>query len=257
MRLSRSLLRSAILLAVSVTAGCDRDVDPVTSPTRVPTAPNELIIARGFVDVSVGSQYGCAIRSGDSSLVCWGDNEFGKATPPTGRYRQVSAGIDHACALRADYYAVCWGSADLGGNSPPTLMFTQVSVGRGYGCGVRGDTQSVACWGSNLYGKATPPTFAFSQVSATEYHTCGVRLVDASAVCWGSNTGNPPPGPYTQLDAGRNFTCAVRGTGIVTCWGVNDVGQSSPPSGTYTQVSSAYTHSCAIRASDRGIVCWV
>jgi len=124
-----------------------------------------MIVPAGYSDVSVGSQYACAIRSGDSTIVCWGDNEFGKSTAPAGKYRQVSVGIDHACAVRVDYIAVCWGDASSGGNAPPTLLFSQVSVGRQYGCGVRLDSRSVACWGSNQFGKTTPPGFPFSQVS--------------------------------------------------------------------------------------------
>jgi len=171
MRFSTSLLRSAIRLAAVVTAGCDRDVDSIAAPAKVPAAPNALILATGFLDVSVGSQYGCAVRSGDSSLVCWGDNEFGKASPPAGKYRQVNAGIDHACALRADYRAVCWGSADLGGNATPTLMFSQVSAGSGNGCGVRFDNRSVVRWGSNQYGKSTPPV----RVGRAPRGHCSVR----------------------------------------------------------------------------------
>lgn len=256
---SRSLLRSAILLAVVVTAGCDAQVDSVTAPAKAPSRPNALIVPMGYSDISVGSQYACAIRSGDSTLVCWGDNEFGKSTAPAGKYRQVSVGIDHTCAVRADYVAACWGDASSGRNALPMVAFSQVSVGRQYGCGVRLDSRSVLCWGSNQYGKATPPPFAFTQISTTEYHACGLGLSDARPICWGSNNAgqiNAPIAPFTQIDAGRNYTCGVRTDGRVICWGVNDVGQSSAPAGSYTQVSAAYSHTCAIRLSDRGIVCW-
>ena len=259
MSFSRSLLRSAILLAVVIAAGCDRDVDSVTAPAKMPSRPNALIVPMGYSDVSVGSQYACAIRAGDSTLVCWGDNEFGKSTPPAGKYTQVSVGIDHACAVRADYRAVCWGDASSGGNAPPTFVFSQVSVGRQYGCGVRLDNRSVVCWGSNQYGKTTPPGFPFSQVSTSEYHACGLGFSDGRVMCWGFNNAgqaNSPTGAFTQIDAGRNYTCAVRSDGRVLCWGVNDVGQSLPLAGAYTQVSAAYTHSCAIRTVDRGIACW-
>src|SRR5262245_65534305 len=107
MRLSKSLLRSAILLAAVVAAGCDRDVDSVTSPATMPSKPNALIVATGYSDVSVShAPFGCAVRAVDGGLVCWGDNDYHRAEPPAGKYRQVSAGSQHACALRADYYVV-------------------------------------------------------------------------------------------------------------------------------------------------------
>jgi len=93
MRYSQSLLRSAILLALVVAAGCDSDVDSVMAPTKMPSGPNALIVPTGYSDVSVGANFGCAVRAVDGGLVCWGDNDYGKATPPTvGSYRQVSAG---------------------------------------------------------------------------------------------------------------------------------------------------------------------
>src|SRR5262245_19225850 len=173
MRYSQSLLRSAILLAAVVPAGCDRDVNSVMAPANVPPGPSALIVPTGYSDVSVGANFGCAVRAVDGGLVCWGENEYGNATPPTvGSYRQVSAGLNHACALRADYYVVCWGQIDWGAASPPSITFSQVSAGNQYSCGVRMDNRLLACWGRNQYGQMNAPSVEFTQVTAGDVHTC-------------------------------------------------------------------------------------
>ena len=261
MRLSQSLLRSAILLAAVVVAGCDRDVDSVTAPARVPSGPNALIVTTGYSDVSVGANFACAVRAVDGGVVCWGENDYGKATPPTtGAYRQVSAGLNHACALRSNYFVVCWGQRDWGATEPPSITFSQVSAGYKYSCGVRMDNRALACWGTNGTALANAPaSVAFKQVSAGAVHMCGVAFADSRVLCWGSNQDGAitvPLGTYTQVDVGGSYTCAIRTTGERPCWGANYYGQNTPQAGTYTQVAAAYTHTCALRASDRSIVCW-
>ena len=260
MRYSQSLLRSAILLAVVLAAGCDSDVDSAVAPARAPSGPNALIVPTGYSDVSVSSNFGCAVRAVDGGLVCWGDNDYGKATPPTvGSYRQVSAGGNHACALRSDYYVVCWGQIDWGAASPPSITFSQVSAGMQYSCGVRMDNRLVACWGRNQYGQMNAPAVGFTQVTASAENTCGLTFSDKSVLCWGSNTyaqNTVPSGVYNQVDVGTEYGCGVLSSGTMACWGGNFYGGGVAQPGTYTQVSAAYTHTCAIRVSDRGIVCW-
>jgi len=251
MRLSQ-LLRCAIVLAVVVAAGCDRDVDSPTAPAKVPSGPNALIVSNGYSDVSVGANFACAVRAVDGGLVCWGDPDYGKTTPPTtGSYRQVSAGTQHACALRSDYFVVCWGRNYSGEIQPPATTFSQVSAGNLHTCGVRMDNRLVACWGD----APTPPAVAFTQVNVDSGPECGVTFAEGRVLCWMGVT-TVPPAVYKQVDVGAGYACGVLNTGSLLCWGQNLHGESSPPSGTYTQVSAAYTHTCAIRASDRGVVCW-
>lgn len=262
MRLSQSLLRFAVLIGVVVAAGCDRDVDSVTAPAKVPSRPNALIVPTGYSDVSVGDSYACAVRAVDGGVVCWGDNTYRTNTPPAGSYRRVSAGLGHACALRTDYVAICWGGYGYvpSENSPPARTFSQVSAGNTYGCGVRMDNRMLACWGDNSDAEAgTPSSIAFTQVSAGDVHTCGLGYGTSKVTCWGMNgrgQTSVPEGIYSQVDVGSNYTCAVRSTGTLACWGSNDYKQGSVPAGTYTQVSAGETTTCAIRASDRAVVCW-
>ena len=59
--------------------------------------------------LAVGAFHACAIRQ-DGGLRCWGRNTSGQSSPPsTGRYVDVSAGLDDSCAIRDDGIRICWG----------------------------------------------------------------------------------------------------------------------------------------------------
>jgi Regulator of Chromosome Condensation (RCC1) repeat protein len=108
----------------------------------------------------------------------------------------------------------------------------------------------------------------------------------------------PPPAvstrdPYVKVVAGFDFTCALRESGKVDCFGNNKYGQTSPPPARFLTIASAgvepdvcglltsgelacwghwspqplpqgkfidvcleYHDGCAIRAHDRHVVCW-
>ncbi len=38
----------------------------------------------------------------DGSVVCWGNDENGQATPPEGSFDSVSVGEAHTCGVRSD-----------------------------------------------------------------------------------------------------------------------------------------------------------
>ena len=65
---------------------------------------------------------------------------------------------------------------------------------------------------------------------------------------------------FTSVSAGFNYTCGVRDTGALVCWGVNVSagqrnGQATPPEGMFMSVSTGETLTCGIR--DTGEVeCW-
>ena len=100
--------------------------------------------------------------------------------PPT--WHQVSAGGSHTCGVKMDGSVACWGYDNSGQSTPPSGGFQVVSAGGVHTCGVKMDG-SVACWG--YYDvQSTPPSGSFRAVSAGGTHTCGVKM-DGSVVCWG------------------------------------------------------------------------
>ena len=90
--------------------------------------------------------------------VCWGDDNYRKASPPSGeRFVTISAGDDHTYAVRKDGAAVCWGADHYGEASPPeNERFTSITSGHDYTCGLNREGTAI-CWGNDKYGQTSPP----------------------------------------------------------------------------------------------------
>jgi hypothetical protein len=177
-------------------------------------------------------------------------------------FSQVSAGEEHACAIKADGRLDCWGNNDSGQLDHPAGTFLQVSAGFSNTCGIRGD-HSIACWGNNHDNLVSnrPSGNNFTQVSVGRVVACGLRM-DFSVVCWGdSGDGRTIPQiGMTQISSGDWYSCGVRSDGTIACWGDDGgTGRTRPPSlpvgVRYTQVSAGSWHTCGVR-SDGTAVCW-
>jgi alpha-tubulin suppressor-like RCC1 family protein len=212
----------------------------------------------GHLRMDTGGKHGCSVRS-DATVVCWGANASGQATPPLWYFAQVGAGEDHSCGVRMDGKVLCWGDNSSGQSTPPEGTFTQVSPGTRHTCGVRSDG-TVACWGGSGQGESTPPAGFFTQVSAGAVHSCGVRT-DGTISCWGDNLEGrteAPVGTFSQVSAGAFHSCGLRTDGTVACWGstsLTALGQNVPPPGVFTQVNAGRTNTCGLRI-DGAVTCW-
>ena len=248
----------------------------------------------------------CALD--DTGVVCWGSNTYGRATVPAlSNPTQVSSGW-HTCAVD-DTGVVCWGRNDHGQSDAPTLSNpSQVSVTQTRTCALS-DT-GVDCWGgyagqmqsvpnllidpdgdgyTNQGGAdafpldasewldtdldgignnadtdddndgvsdiqeaivGTNPLFAqTTMVSAGEYHTCAIDVIGVT--CWGLNdsgqTDVPALSNPTQVIAGSYNTCALDDSGLI-CWGLNDGGETTVPDTLFNtvQVVAGRAHTCAL-----------
>jgi hypothetical protein len=168
-----------------------------------------------FRQMNIGIRFGCALRDdGSGTVVCWGDNTYGQLNVPPGlNASYVNVGNFTACAIRTiDSTVVCWGR-DFGQLTAPTGAFSTVSTGFNFVCGLRPD-QTVTCWGANASGQSSPPAGTFRQVSAGAFHACGLRT-DNTVVCWGLNTSGRvvpaflAPAPPTRA-AGTPYTYAFQ-----------------------------------------------
>jgi hypothetical protein len=210
-----------------------------------------------FQHIDVGGYHSCAIKS-DGTLACWGWNNYGQASAPSGTFQHVSSGGYHNCAIKSDGTLACWGWNNYGQASPPSGTFQHVSTGREHSCAIKSNGM-LACWGRNDYEQTSAPSGTFQQVSAGWFHTCAISF-DGMLACWGHNgygQASPPSGGFKWVatSLGRPFTCGIKSDSTLACWGSNSDGQATPPGGTFHELGTGGGHSCAIK-DDRTVACW-
>jgi len=111
-------------------------------------------------------------------------------------YQRVEKGLAHDCGLLLDGRLICHGSNSdhqLDNLPAVTDKFRALSLGWNHACAIR-DNGQLACWGNNVNGQATPPAGSdtYVQVAAGNTFTCAIRS-DGVRVCWGSdNQGQAP-----------------------------------------------------------------
>lgn len=204
-----------------------------------------------FAVVTMGLHHGCGLtRSG--TAYCWGGlNGMGqlglgwRSPDSTGsggrvvtqprrvagrqRFRAISAGQDHTCALTFRGEAFCWGYGQSGQLGIASVM-TYCAGPRPYA--------THPC--STDRPTPVPTPLRFVAISAGMGLTCAVGT-DSAAYCWGSNyrcalgTCRTPdsatptrigiPGPMAHVTAGYWFACALSRDARVYCWGHNASGQ--------------------------------
>jgi alpha-tubulin suppressor-like RCC1 family protein len=267
------------------------DLTTTNRPTQVTVIGTRTLTLSGPIDtplvdadgLAAGERHTCSLQV-DDKIRCWGANDLGQLgrgnTNPQTFFaptvsgsggtigaRSVTAGVDQACARRADGTTACWDS-DL---TPAAVSgFTRtlaVAVGASHKCALRSDGV-VRCVGSNQRGQigngAGGPTAPdvtdpaqgvvsnltdVKAIAAGDDFTCALRVA-GSVRCWGANEfaqlGNdaggfqanrfePAPVPVENLTdvialaAGRQHACALRVGGAVHCWGFNVFGQVGAP----------------------------
>src|SRR5207245_7594271 len=90
------------------------------------SAPTAVAAGSTWLNVSVGNEHACGLRS-DGQILCWGSNFGGQVgtgpTPPDttvpnpiasafSDWIVVAAGGEHSCAVRSGGQLSCWGSDD-------------------------------------------------------------------------------------------------------------------------------------------------
>ena len=170
----------------------------------------------------------------------------------------ISAAIDHTCALLQDGTVYCWGSdffGQLGGGSsltrtpvkvPGLSGVTSISADYSRTCAVVGGG-AVYCWGRSIYGELSVISYrtpkkieGLTGVAAIDLgaHACAV-LEDGTVSCWGDYYGRSSSGydhkyfpeaieglnGVTAISAGGTQSCAVVEGNSAHCWGFNHDGQ--------------------------------
>jgi alpha-tubulin suppressor-like RCC1 family protein len=245
----------------SVDGGQSGDADGGTTGTSELGAAGSGV---PFVQVAVGKESSCAVRS-DSSLWCWGGNSNNQLLLPGtfNRLTPVAVGVG--------------------------AIWNQVACGQSHSCTVSNQA-ALSCWGNNgsgqlgaipaATGKAEVPGGPWQSVATGLYQTCAIKQ-DGTLWCWGDNTNgtlgtgdtNPSAVPFqvtgqgwSQVSSNYLHTCAVKTDGTLWCWGLNanlEAGTTSEfpwspvqlAGTTWTQVTTGLYHTCAIK-NDGTLWCW-
>ena len=173
----------AVSVGGNITCGIKLD-DSATCWDQNGTIPLNVNDKFQIIDAGHHNGHVCGINT-DERVVCWGRNNHGQATPPDGKFIDVSAGDIQTCALSIDKKVICWGSDWHNRSTPPNNVFKTVVTSWAHSCGIR-DDNGISCWGSNSTGESTPPNGEFKYVGVGAEHSCALKY-DGTVTCWGSN----------------------------------------------------------------------
>jgi alpha-tubulin suppressor-like RCC1 family protein len=141
--------RPGFVVVAAVLAWSSLLIGPSATAVTGSPVPHGLVTSATvytFTQLSAGGSHTCGVKT-DGTVACWGYNNLGQATPPSGSFTSVSAGGSHTCGMRTSGKVACWGRNNYGqARRPLHVVFSQVDAGGEYTCGVRTD-QFIACWG--------------------------------------------------------------------------------------------------------------
>ena len=212
-----------------------------------------------LTSVSAGEQHTCGVKT-NGSVVCWGDDEYGQSTPPSGKFASVSAGDRHTCGVKTNGSVACWGDDEHGKSTPPSGKFTYVGAGLHYTCGLTTNGSTV-CWGGYDEESIWQMPGEFTSISVSLLETCGVKT-DGSIACSGDDQSERtsayiprPTGKFASVSVGHSHACGVKTNGSVECWGREHEGEATPPYGKFAMIDAGFMHTCGVR-NNGSVDCW-
>lgn len=196
------------------------------------TRPVQVATTERFVQLAAGDSFTCGVTAG-GTIFCWGRNDKGQLgttattehcdglrcsrTPIAsgnagGRYRRITAGQSHLCALNAEGEAWCWGYDGHTVDGAHVHMFSPEPA-------------------------LNSDSLKFSSIASGGYHTCALES-SGKAWCWGLDAIGAGPAileadhpvpvagnhQFQEIRAGRVVSCGLEKDGRMFCWGANPDG---------------------------------
>lgn len=194
------------------------------------TAIDEANKALRFVSLVANHNALCGLQT-DGGARCfqtspWSQSGFVDSfNADGGRYRALSLGDFHACALRESGRLACWGSEGLSVSGPnaSSASFVSVTAGEGATC-AQSSSGRITCWGEKQVEFEPTSAQDFSQLTLRHFGLFGLRK-DGSIYAY-DVTGAPIssgfewlPQRFTQLMGTSDGVCALSEAGEVVCRG--------------------------------------
>jgi alpha-tubulin suppressor-like RCC1 family protein len=111
--------------------------------------------AKKAVKVTTGEEHVCALKP-NGKVLCWGENDYGQADPPGGKFKAIDGGAYHTCGIKLNGRVKCWGyDSDYGETKAPSGKFKSISAGYEATCGIKANGKA-KCWGYDGYGQVCP-----------------------------------------------------------------------------------------------------
>jgi len=233
--------------------------------------PSAVVDLTGLLGLAAAGSRTCGFTS--AGVYCFG--ELGPADPINPRPRKVAEGSqndgvvglelgpEHGCLRHQSGVVRCWGqnrdgrlgdgSFDARARPVPVSLASVIdlALGERHSCALQ-TTGKVACWGDDAGGALGQGEVddGASQARTGAHPVINVR--DA-----------------VDLGSGDGFSCAVRKSGAVSCWGRNDLGQlgdaSTEPSRATpgpvaglddaVAIAAGAAQACAVRSTG-AVLCW-
>lgn len=215
-----------------------------------------------YAHVASGNGFSCAYSKPENLIRCWGALPFAESDikwlvddyePPP-----LVAGDKHVCTVSRS--VLCFGDNSKGQASPPSAMMTAITAGKAHTCGLlwpaslNPDPGPIQCWGDDTYGQSSPPAGDYAEIAAGAEHTCA-RTLTGEVTCWGRNDqgqASPPSDHFVAIGAGGALSCGVTVTGRTVCWGEGAFGQLEPPAApTFSEIAMGGDAICGSRTDGK------